>query len=75
MIKEIFLKKIIEKQLSNLPEEQRDKILKAIEENPEFFGKISKEIQEEIGKGKDQFSCVIEIMNKYKNEIKNILGS
>ena len=36
-IKDFLIKKQLEKQLKNLPEQQREAILKMVEKNPVFF--------------------------------------
>ncbi len=75
MVKDFLLKKIIENQLKDLPQEQKEKVLKAFENNPEFFGRIAEEIQKEISSGKDQFSAAMAVVEKNKEKIKEILNN
>lgn len=44
--------------------------MKLIEENPEFFQKVALEIQEKVKTGQDQMSAAIEVMQKYKDDLK-----
>ena len=39
-VKDFFMKKMLERQMKDLPPEQRDVMIKVISENPEFFKKI-----------------------------------
>jgi uncharacterized protein YneF (UPF0154 family) len=45
-IKDFMTRKLLERQMKDLPPEQRDMVIKAVQENPELFEKIAKEIQE-----------------------------
>lgn len=64
---------MVERQLKNIPEEQREKIMKLITEKPELFQKIAIEAQELIKKGKGQQEAMMEVAMKYKDELKGIL--
>lgn len=75
MLKEFFLKRMLEKELNNLPAAQKDKIIKAISENPDFFKNIAEEFKKEIDGGKSQFEAVSSVMDKNKTELMNILNS
>lgn len=73
MLKEFFVKKMLEKQLSQIPAEERDKILAAIEENPEIFSKIGGVLQEKMKQGKDQMTAAMEVANEFKEELSKIM--
>jgi len=74
MLKNMLMKKMLKSQLKGVPEAEQEKILKVVSENPELFSKIAKEIQEKIKGGADQMSASMEVMGKYQNELKGILG-
>lgn len=74
MIKDFFFKKLLENKLADLPPEQKEKVLKAFEDNPELFAKIGEEIKTELANGKDQVSAAMAIAEKYKNELKDLLN-
>lgn len=63
----------MQKQLAGVPEEQQEKIIRAISENPELFQKIGNEIQGKIKAGGSQMSVAMEVMGKYKEELKRIV--
>lgn len=73
-VKDYFMKKMLEKQLKNLPPEQRDKMIAVISDNPEFFQKIAEEIKEEQKKGKDQMAATMVVMRKHQGELQKIMG-
>lgn len=69
-----MLKQMLKKQMKNLPQNEQDKILNAIDKNPDFFIKIATEAKELMDKGKDQNTAMMEVMAKYGNEIRGILS-
>ncbi len=73
MLKNLLLKKMIKSQLKGVPEDQQEKILKVITENPELFQKIALEIRDEMKKGKEQMVATMEVMQRYQNELKGIM--
>ena len=73
MLKNLLLKKMMKSQLKGVPEDQQEKILKVVTENPELFQKIALEIQAEMKNGKEQMTATMEVMGKYQNELKGIM--
>ena len=57
----------------NVPMDQQEKLVRLMQENPELFKKIAFEVQEKIKEGKDQMSAAMEVMGKYKNELKGLM--
>lgn len=74
MFKKFLMNKMLKSQLKNVPQEEQEKILNAIENNPEFFEKIAKEIQEKIKSGKGQNEAVMEVMMKYQTEMIKLMN-
>jgi primosomal protein N' len=72
-IKDFMTRKLLERQMKNVPPEQREMLIKAIQENPEFFEKIAKEIQEKTKQGKNQTAASMEVMRKYQSELQRIV--
>jgi hypothetical protein len=68
------MRKMLDAQLKNVPADQKEKILSAFEKNPELFKKIALEIQAETESGVNQMTAAMHIADKYKDEIKNIMG-
>jgi hypothetical protein len=73
MIKNFLMKKMLQSKLKDVPKDQQDKILMAIEKNPELFQKIALEIQQEVKGGKDQMAAAISVMEKYKGELQQLM--
>ena len=60
-------------QLKDVPEDQQEKIFKAIEEHPDLFQNIGLEIQAKIKEGKDQMSATMEVIHNHQEELRNIM--
>lgn len=73
MFQNFLLKKMMEKQLSNVPADQREKILKAVTENPEFFEKIAQEIKAKMDAGQDQMAAAMSVMSQHQSELSQLL--
>lgn len=73
MLKDFFMKKMVESQMKGIPEEQKQKVLEMVSKNPEFFSKIAEEVKKEMDNGKDQMSATMEVVSKYKEELKKFI--
>jgi mRNA-degrading endonuclease RelE of RelBE toxin-antitoxin system len=74
-IKNFFIKKLAERQLKDMPKEQREMIQTLLEKNPDLFVKMSKEVEHKIKKeGKDQMLAMMEVGKKYQKELQEALG-
>ena len=73
-VKDFFMKKMLEKQMKDLPADQRDQMIAVISENPEFFQNIAKEIKQKQKEGRDQMAATMEVMRKHQGELQKILG-
>lgn len=73
MFKNFILRKLLEKQLKDVPEEQKEKIMKLIEEKPELFQMIAMKAQEKMKQGKSQMDAVMEVVKENESELKGIL--
>ncbi|HEY1041266.1 MAG TPA: hypothetical protein VGE63_00895 [Candidatus Paceibacterota bacterium] len=67
------MEKLLEKQLSKLPPEQREKVKQAFMKNPELFEKIAKEIEALQKQGKNQMFASMEVMKKYEDQIRKAM--
>lgn len=75
-IKNFLIKKVAERQLKNMPQEQQDMIKKILDNNPDLFVKMSKEMDHKVKKeGKDQMLAMMEVSKKYQKELKEALES
>lgn len=69
----MLTKKLMERQLKDLPPAQREQILQAVSDNPDFFKKISKEIEIEKKKGKPEMVASMEVMRKHQGELQKLM--
>jgi len=60
--------------MKNVPETEQERIFSILEKNPEFFQKIAVEVQEKTKSGKGQQEAVMEVLGKYQDELKKIIG-
>lgn len=72
-IKDFLLRKIIKSKLKDVPEAEQERIITLVEKNPELFQKIAMEAQEKMRGGKDQMAAMMEVMQKYQKELKEIM--
>lgn len=63
----------MKKQLKSLPEKEQERIMNAVESNPDFFIKISEEIKEKMNGGMGQTEASMYIMRKHQAEIQKIM--
>lgn len=69
-VKNFAIKKLLETQLKNVPEDQREMIMALVEKNPKLFEQMAKELQTEMkANGNNQMSAAMKILPKYQNEI------
>ena len=73
-VKDFIARKMLEKQMKNLPKEQQEVMIKVITENPEFFEGIAKEIKQKTKEGKSEMTATMEVMRKHQSELQKIMG-
>lgn len=74
MFKKFLTKKVLQSQLKNVPADQQEQILKAVESNPELFQKIAQEVEQKTKEGKPQQAAMMEVMKAHQDELKKALG-
>jgi hypothetical protein len=74
MFKEFLMRKMMEKQLKDVPKEQQEVLIKAVSENPELFTEIAQKIKHRVDSGEDQMKASMAVMMDYKDKLQGILG-
>lgn len=76
MFKNFLVKKMLKSQLkkTGLPEAEQDRIVELVIKNPELFQKIGNEIQEKVRGGMNQTTATMRVMEKYKDQLKDVLS-
>lgn len=72
-MKDFIIKKMIEKQMKNVTEGQKEKFMKLVTENPKLFQKMAIEIKKEMDSGKDQMEAMITIAKNHEIELKGLI--
>lgn len=74
-IKNFAVKKLLQSQLKNAPEEQRELIMGMMEKDPALFEKIAKEMQAELKRnGNNQMAAAMKVLPKYQAEIQKTMS-
>lgn len=73
-VKDFFVRKMIERQLKNVPEGQRALFMKLFEEDPKLFERIANEVKEKKKQGQDETLAAVAVMRKYQPEIQALIG-
>ena len=68
------MKKMLKSKMKDLPEAEQDKMIQAIEKNPEFFQNVATEVQAKMKEGKDQMTATMEVMRKHQEELRKIMN-
>jgi len=66
---------MLEKQLGTLPNEDRERFIKLVTDNPELVQKMAVKMQDKIKNGKNQISAARDVFSEYKNEIEEALNN
>lgn len=73
-LKKLLMKKLLKSKMKDIPEAEQEKMLNAIEKNPDFFQNIATEVQAKMKEGRDQMTAMMEVMKKHQEELKNIMN-
>lgn len=74
-LKNFAIKKALERQMKNVPEDQKRMIMEMLEKDPVLFEKIAKEIQTELKvNGNNQMAAASKVLPKYQKEILTIMS-
>ncbi len=75
MIKKFFLKQAAKLGTKNLPKEQQEVIMKLMEQKPELFETIAKDIKALTDGGMPETYAAFEIMKKYQKQLQEAVVS
>lgn len=67
------MKKMLQSQMKHVPKDIQDKIMSAMEKDPELFTKIAEEIQQQVKSGKDQMQAAMAVMSNYKAKLQELM--
>lgn len=72
--KNFLMKKLLEKQLKDVPPDQKEMIMTMMEKDPKLFEKIATEMQAEMKAGKNQMAAAMKVMPKYQAQLQTLMG-
>ncbi len=74
-LKNFAIKKALETQMKDVPEDQKRMIMEMLEKDPALFEKVAKEIQAELKvNGNNQMAAAKKVLPKYQKEILTIMS-
>jgi hypothetical protein len=74
-LKNMAMKKLLEKQMKGVPEDQKQMIMEMLEKDPALFEKIAKEMQAELkANGNNQMAAAQKVLPKYQAEIMAVMS-
>lgn len=74
-MKNFAMKKLIDSQMKNVPEDQKQMIMEMLEKDPVLFEKIAKEMQAELkANGNNQMSAAMKVLPKHQKEIMAVMS-
>lgn len=69
------MKKMLERQMKDLPKDQQEKLTTLIQNNPKLFETIAKEMQHKIKvEKKDQMVAMMEVVKRHRDEIQKAMA-
>ena len=74
-MKQYAMKKVLEKQMKDVPESQQKMIMEMLEKDPALFEKIAKEMQAELkNNGNNQMAAAQKVLPKYQQELMRVMS-
>lgn len=67
------MKQALKAQLKNLPEAQREQVLRIVEKNPKLFETIAKEIEQKTKAGMDKNLATVSVMRAHQKELQGLM--
>ena len=72
-IKSFFTRQLLKSKMKGVPEAQQEKLIGAMERNPEFFKMIGEEIEAKKKAGKSEMEASMEVMRKHQSEFQKLM--
>ncbi len=72
-IKDFFLKQMLKHKMKNVPKDQQEILLHAMEENPDFFKMVGEEVQKRVKNGESEMTATLSVMRQHQAELQKIM--
>lgn len=74
-VKNYAMKKMLQSQMKDVPQDQQDMLLEMVDKDPKLFESMAKEMQEEMKKnGNNQMAAAMKVMPKYQAQLQQIMS-
>lgn len=73
IFKNFMLKQALKAKMKDVPEAEREKLLGAMERNPDFFKKIGEEVQKRVKSGQSEMAATMVVMREHQAELQKIM--
>jgi hypothetical protein len=74
-LKNMAMKKLLEKQMKGVPDDQKQMIMEMLEKDPALFEKIAKEMQAELKANRNnQMAAAQKVLPRYQKEIMAVMS-
>lgn len=74
-MKQFAMKKVLQSQMKNVPQDQQQMIMEMLEKDPKLFEQIAKEIQAEMkSNGNNQMAAASKVLPKYQQQIMAVMS-
>lgn len=70
--KQFAIKKMLKHQMKGMPKAQQEQIMKMVEDNPELFEKMGKEIKEKVDNGMSESMAAMRVAQQYQDELRKL---
>jgi len=71
--KNLVMKQAMKSQMKGLPKDQQEKILAAMDKDPEFFENIAKQIDQKVKEGKGKMEASMLVMRENQDKLRKLM--
>ena len=71
--KNLVMKQAMKSQMKGLPKDQQEKLLSAMDKNPEFFESIAKQIKQKEKEGKGKVEASMQVMRENQDKLRKLM--
>ncbi len=73
-LKDFFIRKTLEHKLKNVPPRERERLMAAMEKNPEFFKQIGDKVQAKVKGGMSEMAATMMVMREHQAELQKLMS-
>ena len=73
ILKNFLLKQALKAKMKDVPEAERERMLALMENNPDFFKKISEEVQKKVKAGQSEMAATMVVMREHQAELQKLM--